>query len=77
MPHLTIKCFPRQLNQQQTEALAQALSDVLQVHLNCSEAATSIALQYVQKQDWKQQVWDRDIATQTEQLIKTPSYTPE
>ncbi|MEX3019696.1 tautomerase PptA [Kluyvera sp. STS39-E] len=74
MPHVDIKCFPRELNDEQKTALAADITAVLVRHLNSKEGAVSVALNQVQQNDW-QQVWDTEIAPQMDTLIKKPGYS--
>ena len=45
MPHIDIKCFPRELDEQQKAALAADITDVIIRHLNSKDSSISIALQ--------------------------------
>lgn len=74
MPHVDIKCFPRDLNDEQKTALAADITGVLIRHLNTKDRSVSVALNQVQESDW-QQVWDSEIAPQMETLIKKPGYS--
>ena len=74
MPHVDIKCFPRDLNDEQKAALAADITEVLIRHLNSKERSVSVALNEIKESDW-QQVWDSEIAPQMEQLIKKPGYS--
>lgn len=74
MPHVDIKCFPRDLNDEQKAALAADITEVLIRHLNSKERSVSVALNEIQERDW-QQVWDSEIAPQMEELIKKPGYS--
>ncbi|WEF26157.1 tautomerase PptA [Klebsiella aerogenes] len=74
MPHVDIKCFPRELSEEQKTALAADITDVLIRHLNTKDGSVSVALNQVPQSDW-QQVWDSEIAPQMEQLIKKPGYS--
>ena len=74
MPHIDIKCFPRELNDEQKAALAEDIAGVIIRHLNSKESSISVALNQVAPDDWKTQVWDTDIAPQMAQLIKKPGY---
>ena len=74
MPHVDIKCFPRDLNEEQKTALAADITEVLIRHLNSKEGAVSVVLNQVQQSDW-QQVWDTEIAPHMDELIKKPGYS--
>lgn len=75
MPHVDIKCFPRDLNEEQQAALAADITDVIIRHFNSKESSVSVALRQVAQEEWKGQVWDKEIAPQMEQLIKKPGYS--
>ena len=74
MPHVDIKWFPHDLNDEQKTALAADITEVLIRHLNTKDRAVSVALNQVQESDW-QQVWDNEIAPQMATLIKKPGYS--
>ncbi|HDG1691083.1 TPA: tautomerase PptA [Kluyvera georgiana] len=74
MPHVDIKCFPRDLSDEQKTALAADITEVLIRHLNTKDRSVSVALNQVQESDW-QQVWDNEIAPQMATLIKKPGYS--
>ena len=74
MPHVDIKCFPRDLNEEEKAALATDITEVIIRHLQSKESSVSVALKQVEPSDW-QQVWDSEIAPQMEQLIKKPGYS--
>ncbi|EPP1405495.1 tautomerase PptA [Klebsiella oxytoca] len=74
MPHIDIKCFPRDLNDEKKTALAADITEVVIRHLNSKERSVSVALNEIKESDW-QQVWDSEIAPQMEQLIKKPGYS--
>ena len=74
MPHVDIKCFPRELTDEQKTALAADITEVLIRHLNSKESAVSVALTQVEPDAW-QAVWYSEIAPQMAQLIKQPGYS--
>lgn len=75
MPHVDIKCFPRDLNDEQKAALAEDIAQVITRHLNSKEGSISVALSQVQQENWKAQVWDTEIAPNMDALIKKPGYS--
>lgn len=75
MPHVDIKCFPRELNDEQKTALAADIAAAITRHLGSKDGAISVALNQVQQDAWKTQVWDTEIAPQMETLIKKPGYS--
>ncbi|XTZ40402.1 tautomerase PptA [Salmonella enterica] len=74
MPHVDIKCFPRNLTDEQKTALADDIAEVIIRHLSSKDSSISVALTEIAEQEWKAQVWDREIAPQMSQLIKKPGY---
>ncbi|MBM3070450.1 tautomerase PptA [Enterobacter sp. RHBSTW-00994] len=75
MPHVDIKCFPRDLNDEQKAALAADIADVIIRHLDSKDRSVSVALNQVQPDDWKAQVWDTEIGPKMDELIKKPGYS--
>lgn len=75
MPHVDIKCFPRELNDEQKAALAEDIAGVIMRHLESKEGSVSVALNQVQPEDWKAQVWDTEIGPKLDELIKKPGYS--
>lgn len=75
MPHVDIKCFPRDLNDEQKAALAADIVDVIIRHFNSKDSSVSVALKQIAREDWKAQVWDTEIGPKLEELIKKPGYS--
>lgn len=74
MPHVDIKCFPRDLNDEQKTALAADIADVIIRHLNSKDSSISVALSEIDPDAWKSEVWDTEIGPQMDTLIKKPGY---
>lgn len=72
MPHVDIKCFPRDLNDEQKSALAADITDVIIRHLQSKDSSVSVALNEIEPEAW-QGVWDAEIAPQMARLIKNPA----
>ncbi|HBM7635968.1 TPA: tautomerase PptA [Enterobacter asburiae] len=75
MPHVDIKCFPRDLNDEQKAALAEDIAEVIIRHFNSKDSSVSVALNQVNQEDWKAQVWDTEISPKLDELIKKPGYS--
>ncbi|KTJ99271.1 Tautomerase PptA [Enterobacter roggenkampii] len=75
MPHVDIKCFPRDLNDEQKAALAADIADVIIRHFNSKDSSVSVALKQIAPEDWKAQVSDTEIGPKLEELIKKPGYS--
>ena len=71
MPHVDIKCFPRDLTDEQKTALAADVAEAIARHLNSKDRSISVALQEIQKV----QVWDTEIGPKLDELIKKPGYS--
>ena len=74
MPHVDIKCFPRDLNEEEKAALATDITEVIIRHLQSKESSVSVALNEIEPGEW-QSVWDAEIAPQMTRLIKKPGYS--
>lgn len=74
MPHIDIKCFPRDLNDEQKTALAADIADVIVRHLGSKDSSVSVALTQIDPDAWKGEVWDTEIGPQMDTLIKKPGY---
>ena len=75
MPHVDIKCFPRDLNDEQKNARAADIAEVIIRHFNSKDSSVSVALNQVNPEDWKAQVWDSEIGPNLDSLIKKPGYS--
>ncbi|HCL6626199.1 TPA: tautomerase PptA [Citrobacter amalonaticus] len=74
MPHVDIKCFPRDLTEEQKAALASEITETIVRHLKSKARSVSVALTEVPEEAW-QDVWDSEIAPQMDVLIKKPGYS--
>lgn len=75
MPHVEIKCFPRDLDDEQKNALAADIAAAISRHLGSKDGSISVALKQVEQDAWKSQVWDTEISPQMDRLIKKPGYS--
>lgn len=75
MPHITVKHYPRELTDEQKQALASDICAVLRKHFNSSDESLSVALTPVEKERWKEDVYDKEIAPQLATLAKKPGYS--
>lgn len=74
MPHVDIKCFTRDMTDEEKSALAADITGVIMRHLNSKESSVSVALNEIPPEAW-QAVWDAEIAPQMATLIKKPGYS--
>lgn len=75
MPHITVKYFPRELTEEQKQALAEDLSDVVKKHFASKDASLSVALLPVEQERWKEDVYDTEIKPALDTLAKKPGYS--
>lgn len=75
MPHITVKYFPRELTEEQKQALAEDLSDVVKKHFSSKDASLSVALLPVEQERWKEEVYDTEIKPALDTLAKKPGYS--
>lgn len=75
MPHVDIKYFSRDLTPEQRQAFADDIAEVVIKHLASKPESVSVALQQVQPDNWKSQVWETEIAPNIETLARKPGYS--
>ena len=76
MPHVEIKCFPGR-SEEQKRLCAEQIAEVIADTLGCKTSSVSVAIKEVSEGNWKQQVWDKHIVPDEENLYKRPGYTCE
>ncbi|MFC9330743.1 tautomerase family protein [Kitasatospora sp. NPDC057015] len=74
MPHVSIKYHSREFTDEQKEALADAVSAVVERHFSTYEGAVSIALEPYPAADWHEAVYLPEITGRDHLLIKAPDY---
>ena len=73
MPHVIVKLWPGE-SEQQKARLAEAIAkDVMDV-LGYGEESVSVAMEEVEPQDWAEKVYKPDLVDKPEQLYKKPGY---
>ena len=73
MPHVEIKCYPGRSEEVKGKC-ALEVSKVIAETMGCDESSVSIAIKEIAKEDWKEKVWDPQIAGD-DNLYKKPGYT--
>lgn len=73
MPHIDIKCYPGRTEEQKKRLADKIAEDVAEIFETKPESV-SVAIEDVQQEDWKEQVWDREIAPKRGRLYKEPGY---
>ncbi|ARP73026.1 4-oxalocrotonate tautomerase [Streptomyces pluripotens] len=74
MPHVTIKHFPKHLDEPQRERLVARLTEAVQDAFDVDAAVISIALQEVAPEAWDSEVYQPEIAARPDLLAKPPRY---
>ncbi|MBA0215956.1 tautomerase PptA [Pectobacterium brasiliense] len=75
MPHIDVKHFPRNLSEEEKKAVAEDLAAVLKKHFGSSDESLSVALNEIQPERWKDDVYDLFIKPQLDTLPKKPGYS--
>ena len=73
MPHIEIKCFPGRSDEQKTlcaEKVAQAAAEAL----CCKLSRVSVTIKEIEKDNWKSDVWNKQIVPDADCLYKKPEY---
>lgn len=74
MPHINIKCYPGRTEEQKKEC-AEKIAMAVSEALGCKMSSISVAINDVKQEEWKEKVWDTEIAPDMEKLYKKPGYT--
>ena len=73
MPHVESKCFPGRTEEQKIRC-AEEVTKAIAETMGCNESSVSVAIKEVAQDDWKDQVWDKEILP-LDNLYKKPGYT--
>ncbi|MBR3340491.1 MAG: tautomerase PptA [Clostridiales bacterium] len=76
MPHVEIKCYPGRTEEVKTKC-AEEVAKTVAASLGCDESSVSVAIKEIEKEEWKNKVWDTQIAPEKDSLYKKPGYTCE
>ena len=76
MPHVEIKCFPGRSEEQKTRC-AEEVTKAITETMGCDASSVSVAIKEIEKEEWKDKVWDTQIAPEKGSLYKKPGYTCE
>lgn len=76
MPHAEIKCFPGRTDEQKKKCADKIAEDIADI-LGCKVSSVSVAIMDVPEEEWKEKVWDADIAPNERYMYKKPGYTCE
>ncbi len=74
MPHVKIKCFSGRSEEQKRRCAQKIAEDISEI-LVCDISSVSVAIEDVEKEAWKEEAWDKDMAADKDLLYKKPEYT--
>jgi 4-oxalocrotonate tautomerase len=74
MPHVTIKHFPKDLDDEAKSRLADKVTEAVREAFGSRRGAVSVSLQPVEREDWDAEVYRPEIAGGGDRLIQSPDY---
>lgn len=74
MPHITLQCYPKGLNDEQLQRFANDLTAFVSERLNTSAEYISIDFKEMNEQAFKDEVWDKLIVPNLQHLLRKPQY---
>lgn len=74
MPHIEIKLFPGRTDEQKLKCAEKIAADVSEI-FGCEISSVSVAIKDVEKNEWKEKVWDKNIVADKDYLYKKPGYS--
>ena len=76
MPHVEIKCFSGRTDEQKSECATQ-IAEVIANTLGCKISSVSVSIKDIDEENWKEEVWDKEIVPNEDYLYKKPGYSCE
>ena len=76
MPHIEIKCFTGRTDEQKRQC-AEKVAEAVAETLGCKLSSVSVAVKDCPPEEWKAEVWDKNIVPDEPYLYKKPGYTCE
>ncbi len=74
MPHVVVKCIEGKTEEQKAE-LAEKIAQAIFETFGNNTSAVSVAIKDIKREEWKSEVWDKEIAPEMESLYKKPGYS--
>lgn len=74
MPHINIKCYPKHLTENEMKSFITELTQLAEKHLKVSENYVSISYTEIPAEQWKEEVYDKEIRPNLGTLAKEPGY---
>jgi 4-oxalocrotonate tautomerase len=75
VPHISIKHFPRTFTEAEKTDLVAALTETVVRVFGCEPGAVSIAVEPVERPDWRERVHTPEIEEKSRLLWKQPNYS--
>jgi 4-oxalocrotonate tautomerase len=75
MPHIIVKLWPGESDQQKQKLAEEITKDVMRV-LNHAEESVSVGFEEVAAHDWMRTVYKPDIQDKLDSIYKKPGYGP-
>ena len=76
MPHVEIKCYPGRTEEQKLMCAEEVTAAIVKT-MGCEASSVSVAIKEINKEDWKNEVWDPQIIAESDALYRKPGYTCE
>lgn len=73
MPHVIAKFYPGRTENQKKELANRIKNDIMDI-LKVPEKSISVSLEEIPKENWKTEVWDKDIEAKKQDLYIKPGY---
>ena len=75
MPHVDIKSFPREFTEDEKQALADEITEVIVRRFGSKTDSVSVSLRHISPEQWGSAVYEPEIVGQQAYLIKKPGYS--
>ena len=75
MPHVIVKLLTGR-SEAQKASIAEAVTKAVMATANCPESAVSVAIEDIQGDRWKEDVYTPDIVGNWDKVYKKPGYEP-
>lgn len=75
MPHIIIKLWPGRSEKQKID-LSKKITELLIDSINVPDSSISVAIEEIPREEWKEKVYDPDIAGKKDLLYKKPGDIP-
>ena len=74
MPHISVKCYPKNLAPAELDAYVKELAAVTSKHLKADDSFISVDYAEIPAEEWKAKVYDPEIKARIDSLAKKPGY---